>query len=142
FVDAHPDAERYGESDDGQLPWTLIAGLDPSNRGDICLTTEAFCSVTSELAFPANSVVEYLDRAVEFCNRDVWGSLNASLIVHPKSLEDPAVAKAVDRAVANLRYGSVAVNHWPALAYGFVSTTWGAFPGHDLYDIQSGVGVV
>jgi acyl-CoA reductase-like NAD-dependent aldehyde dehydrogenase len=142
FVDAHPDAERLGTVGPEKLPWTLISGLDPAQRADICLTTEAFCSVTSEVAFPADSVVDFIDRAVDFCNNDVWGTLNAALIVHPQSLRDPTVAAAVERAIANLKYGSVGVNQWPALAYGFVSTTWGAFPGHDIYDIQSGIGVV
>jgi hypothetical protein len=142
FLAAHPEAEQYGETRDGELPWTLICGLDPENRGDICLTTEAFCAVTSELAVPAGSVVEFIERAVHCCNHEIWGTLNASLIVHPKSLEDPAVANAVERAIADLRYGTVVVNHWPGLGYGFVSTPWGASPGHDAYDVQSGIGVV
>jgi hypothetical protein len=36
----------------------------------------------------------------------------------------------------------VAINHWPALAYGLGSTPWGAFPGSTAADIQSGVGHV
>jgi aldehyde dehydrogenase (NAD(P)+) len=34
------------------------------------------------------------------------------------------------------------VNHWAALSYGLVVTTWGAYPGHPLDDIKSGIGVV
>jgi hypothetical protein len=52
------------------------------------------------------------------------------------------VAAAVERAIAGLRYGTVAVNHWAALGYGLVVTPWGAFPGHTPWDIQSGTGVV
>ncbi len=36
----------------------------------------------------------------------------------------------------------MAINHWPALAYGLGSTPWGAFPGATPEDIQSGVGHV
>ena len=28
------------------------------------------------------------------------------------------------------------------MGYGLVSLPWGAFPGHDFYDVQSGIGVV
>ena len=35
-----------------------------------------------------------------------------------------------------------AINHWAALAYGLVVTTWGAHPGPTVDDIQSGRGVV
>ena len=142
FVGTHPNADQYGSRDDNGVPWTLISHLDPTNVDDICFTMESWCGVTSEVALPAASVAEYIDKAVEFCNDKVWGSLNAGIIVHPKSLKDPRVKAAVDRAIANLRAGSIGVNHWAALAYGFVSPTWGAFPGHDIYDIRSGKGVV
>ena len=142
FMADHEDrAKQYGGGA-GKLPWTIISDLDADNEQDICFTTEAFCSVTSEVTLSAASTVEYIRKAVDFCNDQVWGTLNSAIIVHPKSLKDPAVREAVEQAVADLRSGTVAVNHWPALAYGFGTTTWGAFPGHDMYDIRSGVGVV
>jgi acyl-CoA reductase-like NAD-dependent aldehyde dehydrogenase len=143
FVKEHPDAERLGGTvKPGELPWLLVSGLDPEKKDEICFTTEAFCSVTSEVPLMADSVVDYIEKAVDFANNSVWGTLNASIIVHPESMKDPKVAAAVEKAIENLRMGSVAVNNWAALSYAFVSTTWGAFPGHDIYDIRSGVGVV
>jgi acyl-CoA reductase-like NAD-dependent aldehyde dehydrogenase len=142
FCDAHANAELLGKAPKGHLPWTLIPDLDASNPDDICFTTEAFCGVFGEMTIEADSVAEYIDKAVAFCNDEAWGTLNAAIIVHPASLKDPDVKDAVDRAIADLKFGSVAVNHWPALAYGFVSSTWGAFPGHTFQDIQSGIGVV
>ncbi|MFT7625443.1 MAG: hypothetical protein ACI9WU_004634, partial [Myxococcota bacterium] len=142
FVGKHPKADQYGTRDNDGVPWTLISHLNPDNVDDICFNMESWCGVTSEVALPAKSVADYIDAAVAFCNDRVWGSLNAGIIVHPKSLKDPTVKAAVDRAIANLRAGAIGVNHWPALAYAFVSPTWGAFPGHDLYDIRSGRGVV
>lgn len=142
FVAAHPDAEQFGPASEGHVPWTFISGLDPQKPNDICFTTEAWCGVTSEVALPADSVADYIDRAVHFANDTCWGTLSAAIIVHPASLEDPEVAAAVDRAVADLRFGSVVVNHWPGIAYGFASTTWGAFPGHTMQSVGSGIGVV
>lgn len=142
FVEAHPEAELYGEAGGDKLPWTLIPKLDPDEANDICFTTEAFCGVFGEVALPANDPVEFIARAVELANEGIWGTLSATIIVHPESLTDPRVRDAVEQAIADLRYGTVAVNHWSALSYGVVSTTWGAFPGHPDHDIQSGRGVV
>ncbi|HEX8995283.1 MAG TPA: aldehyde dehydrogenase family protein [Ktedonobacterales bacterium] len=142
FIEAHPEAERYGEARDGALPWTLISGVDAQASDDICFTTEAFCALFAETTLAASSVAEYIDRAVEFCNEQVWGTLSATLIVHPASLRDPAVAQALERGIANLRYGSIGVNYWGGVSFALGLTTWGAFPGHPLHDIRSGNGVV
>jgi acyl-CoA reductase-like NAD-dependent aldehyde dehydrogenase len=142
FVAAHPEAERVGAETGDQLPWTLIGKLDAGARGDICWTTEAFCGLFAETAIAAGSVAEYLERAVAFANDTLWGTLNATLIVPPAALADPATAEAVERAIADLRYGTVSVNHWAAIGYGLVVTPWGAYPGHTAQDIQSGTGVV
>ena len=141
FLDAHPEANQLGETGSGKVPWTLIDHLDPSRTDDICFTTESWCGITSEVALPAASVVEYIDKAVEFANDRCWGTLSGSIFVHPESLKDPAVADAVERAIAKMRFGAVAVNHWPALSYFLCTTTWGAFPGHPIDNICSGQGV-
>jgi len=143
FIDAHPEAESYGQIGPDRVPFTFIPNLDPANTDDICFTTEAFCGVFGEVGLDApRSVPDFIDQAVEFANERIWGTLSASIIVHPKSLEDPATAAALERAIDNLRYGSVVLNHWSALPYGFVSLPWGAYPGATNQDIQSGRGVV
>lgn len=153
FVEAHPEADRFGdvssggdggngsETEDTHLPWTLIPDLDP-DADDICFDTESFCGVCGETALEADSVPAFIDRAVRFANDRLWGTLNITLLVHPRSMADPAIADAVERAIADLRYGTVAVNIWAAAGFGLVSTPWGAYPGHDIYDIQSGTGTV
>jgi len=142
FTAAHPEAERFGERTGDLLPWMLIHGLNPQDREDICYTTEAFCGVFAETPIAAASVPEYLERAIAFANETLWGTLNATLIVHPAALANRAMRQAVEKAIADLRYGTVAVNHWAAIGYGLVITPWGAFPGHPPHDIQSGTGVV
>ncbi|HEY7356714.1 MAG TPA: aldehyde dehydrogenase family protein [Ktedonobacterales bacterium] len=142
FVAAHPEAEQIGTPADDQLPWTLITGVDPARDEDIVFTTEAFCSLFAETALDAADAVDYLNRAVEFANNYLWGTLNATILVHPASLKDPAMAAALDRAIANLRYGTVAVNYWAAAGFAMGAPSWGGFPGSDVYDVQSGIGVV
>lgn len=142
FLAAHKEAEQLAEKKPGSVPWTLIPGVSPDAKDDVCFTSEAFCGVLAETGLAASDPVDFIEKATRFLNDVVWGTLNCCVIVHPKTLQDPAFAKAFDKAIADLRYGTIGVNHWPALGYGLVSTTWGAFPGHPLEDIQSGRGTV
>ncbi len=143
FVTAHPEAEQFGGDLPGSLPFTLIPDLDAGNTDDIAFTTEAFCGVFGEVGLAApRSVPDFVDQAVDFVNDTLWGTLSASIIVHPRSLEDPAVAAAVERALDRLEYGSVVVNHWSGITYGTVSLPWGGAPGQARSDIQSGRGFV
>ncbi|MEP7041069.1 MAG: aldehyde dehydrogenase family protein [Chloroflexota bacterium] len=142
FMGAHPEAELYGDRADGRLPWALITDLDPNARDEPCFTTEAFCGVFGELPLPSSDLSDYLVRAVAFANDSLWGSLNATLIVDPRSMFDPEVRSAVEKAVAELRYGTIAINHWSALGFALGVTPWGAFPGHARNDIRSGTDVV
>jgi hypothetical protein len=142
FVESHPEALQLGDPKSGELPWTFIPEVDSSRRDDICFRREAFLGLFAETALEADSVVDFIGKAVEFANENLWGSLCASIVVHPKSMKDPLIAAAVEKAIADLRYGSVVVNHWGAIAYYMSITPWGAYPGHDSHDIQSGKGKV
>ena len=142
FVAQHPDAEQIGVANNQQLPWTLIADVDANNEDDICFTTEAFCGLFAETALDAPDTASYIDKAVTFANDTLWGTLNATILVSPSSLKDARVADVMERAIVNLRYGTIGVNYWAGIGYALGTTTWGAFPGHSLDDIQSGTGVV
>lgn len=142
FVNAHPEAHQYGSPQEDHLPWTFITDVDPDQKDDICFTQESFCSLYAETALKAPSVVEYLEQAVEFANNTLWGTLSAILIVHPESYKNPKVAAAIDKAINDLRYGTVAINMLAYYSAYLMVTPWGAFPGHHIYDIQSGIGKV
>ncbi len=142
FAAAHPEAERFGDAGEGRLPWTLIAGMTARRSVDVCYTTEAFCGLFAETALEPSGVADFLPRAVEFCNEVLWGTLNATILIHPRSVEEEARHGALEQAIADLRYGAVSINHWSAINYALGITTWGAFPGHPPEDIQSGNGVV
>lgn len=139
---AHPDAETLGDPAEGELPWTLVEGVPPGRHDDICFNVEAFCGLTAETALAAPSPAAFLDAAVDFCNEVLWGTLSATVLVDPRTRRRPAEAAALERAVAGLRYGAIGVNAWHALAFALGSPTWGAYPGHQPADIQSGTGVV
>ena len=140
FIEAHTDAEVFGPQSEYIIPWTLIPKVDPERQSDICFTQEAFCGIIAETPLPASDAADFLHKAVEFCNNTLWGTLNACIIVHPQT--EAQLGSLLDQAISDLCYGSVGINHWPALSYALGSTTWGAYPGHTLNDIQSGIGVV
>ena len=142
FLEAHPEAERIGDAAPGELPWTLISELDPDDADELAFTTESFCSLCGIVALPAPSTAAFLERVTAFCNDRLWGTLNATLLVDPATAAAPESGAALERAIDQLRYGTVAINMWAAAGYGLVITPWGAYPGHTHRDIQSGQGVV
>jgi len=139
-VRAHPGAELLDAPGDGVVPRTLIAGLDPDRAGQHAFTEETFGAVLAETSLPGRTAGEFLEEAVTFCNDKLKGTLGASLIAHPRTMAE--LGPALEQGIARLRYGAVGVNSWVALAFALAEGTWGAFPGHEDRDIQSGQGVV
>jgi aldehyde dehydrogenase (NAD(P)+) len=153
-VPYYPGArERYAEATagraevrtvgggDGTLPWTLVRGVDPQAR-DVAFQRELFCPVLFEVPIASEDPVEYLAKAVDFANDRLFGTLSANLVVHPSTLRDAALGPRVHEAVRRLRHGTVAVNCWTGYAFGFGTTPWGGFPGANLENPQSGLGLV
>ncbi len=142
FLAAHPQARLLGAPGAADsLPWTIVQGTDLAEAEDICFTTEAFCSLMAETALPAADPVAFLRQATEFANDTLWGTLAATVLIDPDTCRDPVVARALARAVADLRYGTVAVNIWHGTSIALASPAWGGYPGQPNTDIQSGCDV-
>jgi aldehyde dehydrogenase (NAD(P)+) len=140
----HPEGERLAQERAGQgrLPWLFIRNVDPTNPDEPLFREEPFCAVLSETALDAEGPIDFLRKATAFCNDRVWGTLNATIIIHPKTEKHEVAAHALDQAILDLRYGTVAINHWPAVSYGLVSPPWGGHPSATLENVQSGIGWV
>ncbi|MEP0919189.1 aldehyde dehydrogenase family protein [Leptolyngbya sp. DQ-M1] len=128
FLDRYPQAEIFGTRTEAIVPWTFI----PNIEDDYALQNEAFCGVLAEASLDATTAEEFLDRVVPFANEKIWGNLSC-VILSKSNVED---------AVANLKYGAIGVNAWSAANFGVPQLTWGAYPGNDANDIQSGQGFV
>ncbi|MGH7272652.1 MAG: aldehyde dehydrogenase family protein, partial [Polyangiaceae bacterium] len=142
LTSGHSDVRKIGAGSDKALPWTLVLGLDPNDAKEKNFFTEPFCSILSEVSIGSTDPLEFIQAAVPFANDRVWGTLNAMLFLHPKVEASPSINAAVDGALRDLRYGTVAVNAWPALGYAFVTTPWGGHPSATLANVQSGLGWV
>jgi Aldehyde dehydrogenase family len=138
----HADVRKFGTAGEHALPWTLVLGLDAANDEEKNFSTEPFCSILSEVSIGGTDPEEFLNAAVPFANDRVWGTLNAMLFVHPKVEASPAAKAAIEGAIRDLRFGTVALNAWPALGYALVSTAWGGHPSATLANVQSGLGWV
>jgi len=139
FTQGRPKARCIGAVTEDTLPWTIVEDLDPRNSQEPLFMTESFCPVLGETAVGSKDPVDFLNKAVEFVNDRLWGSLSATVVVHPKLAES---AEAVERAITRLRYGTVCVNAFPGMSFAFGSPPWGAYPGSTNADIQSGQGWV
>ena len=103
--------------------------------------TEVFAPALSTLRLPGDDAESYLRAAIDYANNTLHGTLGANILIHPKTIR--AIGKQrFDALVGDLHYGCIAINAWTGLGFLLVQTPWGAFPGHTLDDVQSGIGFV
>ncbi len=139
FTERYPEHSTLGTPADGELPWTVLEGVG-IDGDEYALRHEPWCGIFSFVDLPVAGAAEYLEAAVPFANDRCWGTLSINVLAHPVSERE--LGGRFDKAIADLRYGAIAINCWSGLNYGLVNATWGAFPGHPLDDIESGRGVV
>ena len=142
LLDGHGGVRRFGDASPDRLQWALVAGLESADTTEPLFRTEPFCGILSETTLGSADPVEFLAAATRFMNDRLWGTLNATIVIHPQAEADPQVAKALDNAVLALRYGTVGINHWPALSYALGTLPWGGHQSATLRNIQSGLGWV
>jgi aldehyde dehydrogenase (NAD(P)+) len=139
LVGDRPGVMKLGTAGPDELPWAFITGVD-SASDDPLFRIEPFCAVLSQTDLDESDPAAFLASVTRFCNERLWGTLNATLIIDPRTEADPQVASALDRAIVDLRYGSVTINIWPGVVFGAMSPPWGGYPGATLADVQSGIG--
>ena len=142
FTERRPDLRLIGSPQQGELAYAIIPDVDPGRADDPVFSQEPWCAVLAETRLDGADVPSFLDTAVRFLNERVWGTLSANLVVHPSTMRDPAGAVAVEKAIRDLRYGSVVVNTWTGAVFALGCTPWGGHPSSTLANIQSGRGWV
>ncbi|MFE1664868.1 aldehyde dehydrogenase family protein [Microbacterium sp. P02] len=116
-----------------------LVELDADADATALETTEYFAPVLGVVSLPGNGQ-EFLDAAVAHANQKLTGTLGANVLIDPTTLA--ALGDGFERAIADLRYGAIAINTWTAFAFLTPTVTWGAFPGGTADDVQSGIGIV
>ena len=132
-VRAYPGAERLGPDGDRLL-------IEVGDRDATAMErTEWFAPVLGVVDVPGTGQA-FLDEAVRRANDGLVGTLGANVLVRPE--DRAALGAGFGRAIAALRYGTIAINAWTGLGFLLAATPWGAFPGGTLQDAGSGIGVV
>jgi aldehyde dehydrogenase (NAD(P)+) len=150
-VDYYPGSkERLKEFRDNSYE------LTPINKGsmDACLINDLKSESNdwhelNEVFAPALSLYEieqedptrYLKKAIAYSNEKLYGTLGANIIIHPRTIRKIGTEN-FEKIIQELRYGTISINGWSALGFLLSQCPWGAFPGHTLEDIQSGIGTV
>lgn len=114
-----------------------MVALDATSDGPL-FEKEVFCEFLATVSLPGDTAA-YLHNAVTFANERLAGNLAANVIAHPRTLR--RYPEALQSAIANLRYGCVALNTWSGVAFLLPQVPWGAYPLPDG-PAGSGTGVV
>lgn len=130
----YPAAERLGPGGDR----LLVTGLTPA-ADETLLGREYFAPVLGVVELPGTGAA-FARAAVDTANDQFIGTLGVNVIAHPDTIA--ALGPDFDELVERLRYGTIAINAWTAVGYLTPTASWGAFPGHTIDDVQSGIGVV
>ena len=155
-IDALPPRPQYYPRS-GDRVGAAVAGHDTVEhlgQGDLCalvpdlsshgveslINDEVFAGAMGVIRLPGATTAEFLANAVAFANDVLPGTLGASIVIDPHTAKRDKAS--LDAAIADLRYGAIGVNAWSGLNFLLGYTPWGAFPGHTLEDIGSGIGVV
>ncbi len=136
FAEHHPGVKPLSRQGAEAV---LIAPLDPQNTR--ARTVEVFAPAMSVAELPGSDPVAFLKAAIEFANTQLYGTLGANIVIHPKTIAQIGRAR-FEEMLVDLHYGTIAINAWTGLGFLTPQATWGAFPGHTLADVQSGIGIV
>lgn len=117
----------------------LLVEIGAADDPTALQNTEYFAPVLG-LVEVAGTGQKFLDGAVAYANDELQGTLGANLLIDPTTQK--SLGSGFERAIAELRYGSIAINAWTALGFIVPTLTWGAFPGSTVADVGSGIGVV
>lgn len=103
--------------------------------------TEVFAPALSTHEMEARDAETYLVNAVDWANSQLHGTLGANILIHPHTIREIGETR-FEEIIAGLHYGTIAINGWSGLGFLLTACPWGAFPGHTLANVGSGVGTV
>lgn len=138
FTGAYPDAEFLQPPDSDQQ--RVVVDLRKREDARHAETCEVFAPVLGTRSIGGDDTEAYLRNAIAYCNDRLDGTLGANIIIDPRTRR--SLGGKWNSIIAELNYGCIAINAWTGVGFLTVQAPWGAFPGHSLDDIQSGIGFV
>lgn len=138
YTEAYPQSKRINP--ESASADRLVVPLHDA-RNSHAESREVFAPLLTELRLPGNSAEAYLEKAIAYCNDNLHGTLGANIVIHPSTRREIGEVR-FQQLIASLHYGCIAINTWTGVGFLTVQGAWGAFPGHTLDDVQSGIGFV
>jgi acyl-CoA reductase-like NAD-dependent aldehyde dehydrogenase len=129
----------FGGDGDERIARTILFA-DPNDGEEPLFSREVFGPLLAIVSLEAGGVDSYLRAAVKFCNERLRGDLAATLIVDPQTQRSNA--RAIEDALAALRYGCLGVNIWSGVGFALAAVPWGAYRAQGDATSPSGHGVV
>ncbi|WP_307220490.1 aldehyde dehydrogenase family protein [Microbacterium sp. SORGH_AS_0888] len=129
----YPDAIRCGDGT------RRLVELAPGEDATALESTEYFAPVLGVVEL-AGLGQAFLDAAVAHANECLAGTLGANVLIDP--VTEDTLGAGFERAIADLRYGGIAINTWTGVLFATPVLSWGAFPGGTIAEVGSGLGVV
>jgi hypothetical protein len=125
--------------ENNSLPWTFLTNQRIDEHPHL-FCEESFVGVCAEIAVEGADPEDFLEAAVEFVNDRLAGTLCASVTL--PDLFASRNSELLRRILLEMRYGSVCINQWSALAYSLLTPPWGGYSGATLANAESGIGSV
>jgi acyl-CoA reductase-like NAD-dependent aldehyde dehydrogenase len=131
-------AHNVVKFDRGPVPACLVSN-ETDSTDDTYRMTEVFGPAFATHEISDDEPESYLRAAVKYANEKLHGTLGSNIVIHPKTIKQMG-KKRFEEIIAELHYGTIAINTWSGIGFLTPVCPWGAFPGHTLSDVQSGIG--
>lgn len=135
-------AERGGKiekvSRGKNAPPVVIGEISEDSHNRSC---EVFGPALGVKELDGSDPEAFLIAAIDYANTQLWGTLGANILIHPKTIRKIGINR-FEEILADFRYGTIGINGWCGLGFLIAACPWGAYPGHTLEDVGSGIGTV
>ncbi|WP_163936206.1 aldehyde dehydrogenase family protein [Paraferrimonas sp. SM1919] len=118
----------------------LLVNLDEAENPQHFYQNEIFAQALGIKLIDEIDSKEFLTKAIEFSNSELFGTLGANIIIEPKVYKK--LGQEWQLLLTDLKYGTIAINAWTGLGFLTPICGWGGYPGHTLEDAGSGIGMV
>ena len=104
---------------------------------------ESFVCVCAETALDAAHARGFLEQVARLRQRlDCGATSGPASMMHPRFRRRPGGEDRLQMLVGKLRFGTIGINHWPAISYALCVRPGADFPEGTLEDPKSGLGWV
>lgn len=130
--------DKVVKLDRGGAPPCAMVPVDGGTDNWFC-QNEIFAPALSTHEIDSTDPEAYLRAAIGYANNELQGTLGGNILIHPATIRQIGRNR-FEEIIGEFRYGTIAINAWTGLGFLTTACPWGAFPGHTLDNVESGIG--